>query len=132
MKPLPEPRAALARLARRSAVRLARQASEASGVPFLLVGGAVRDALLGLPSGDVDLAVPRDGAAGFAAALARLAGTRVAPIGRAPRRGAAPPIEPGRRTSRMAATAETIETNTSGTTIIRISRTNRSHSRAPV
>ncbi|HMM34302.1 MAG TPA: hypothetical protein PKA62_06150 [Thermoanaerobaculia bacterium] len=83
---MPEPRAALARLARRSAVRLARQASEASGVPFLLVGGAVRDALLGLPSGDVDLAVPRDGAAGFAAALARLAGTRVAPIGRAPRR----------------------------------------------
>ena len=81
-----EPRAALARLARRSAVRLARAASESSGTPFLLVGGAVRDALLGLPPGDLDLAVPREGAAGFAAALARLAGTRVAPIGRAPRR----------------------------------------------
>lgn len=86
MSPLPEPHAALARLARRSAVRLARQASEASGVPFLLVGGAVRDALLGLPSGDFDLAVSRAGAGGFAAALARLAGTRVAQIGRAPRR----------------------------------------------
>jgi hypothetical protein len=46
----------------------------------------VRDALLALPPGDLDLAVPRDGAAGFAAALARLAGTRVVPIGRAPRR----------------------------------------------
>ncbi|MHB8796853.1 MAG: tRNA nucleotidyltransferase/poly(A) polymerase family protein [Thermoanaerobaculia bacterium] len=86
MSLLPEPRAALARLARRSAVRLAREASKASGTPFLLVGGAVRDALLGLPPGDLDLAVPRDGAAAFAAALARLAGTRVVPIGRAPRR----------------------------------------------
>ncbi len=46
----------------------------------------MRDALLGLAPGDLDLAVPRDGAAGFAAALARLAGTRVVPIGRAPRR----------------------------------------------
>ncbi|HRY42626.1 MAG TPA: hypothetical protein P5164_01655 [Thermoanaerobaculia bacterium] len=86
MSPLPEPRAALARLARRSAARLARRASDTSGVPFLLVGGAVRDALLGLPSGDLDLAVPRAGAGAFAAALARLAGTRVAQIGRAPRR----------------------------------------------
>ena len=81
-----EPRAALARLARRSAVRLAREASRISGTPFLLVGGAVRDALLGLPPGDLDLAVSRDGAADFAAALARLAGTRVVSIGRAPRR----------------------------------------------
>lgn len=86
VNPLPEPRAALARLTRRSAVRLARRASDASGVPFLLVGGALRDALLGLPSGDFDLAVPRAGAGGFAAALARLAGTRVVRIGRDPRR----------------------------------------------
>jgi len=83
---LQEPRAALARLARRSAVRLARTASGRSGTPFLVVGGAVRDALLGLPAGDLDLAVSRDGAARFAAALARLAGTRVVPIGREPRR----------------------------------------------
>ena len=81
-----EPRAALARLARRSAVQLARRASVTCGVPFLLVGGAVRDALLGLPPGDLDLAIPRDGAAGFAAALARFAGTCVVSIGRAPRR----------------------------------------------
>lgn len=86
MSRLPEPRAALVRLARRSAVRLARTASERSGIPFLLVGGAVRDALLGLPAGDLDLAVPRAGATAFAAALARLAGTRVVPIGREPRR----------------------------------------------
>jgi tRNA nucleotidyltransferase/poly(A) polymerase len=55
-------------------------------VPFLLVGGAVRDALLGLPAGDVDLAVPREGAVSFANALARLGGSRALAIGRAPRR----------------------------------------------
>lgn len=85
MNPLPEPRAALSRLARRRLVRLARIASAETGIPFLVVGGAVRDALLGLPPGDVDLTVPRPGAAAFAGALARLAGSRVVAIGQAPR-----------------------------------------------
>ena len=83
---LPEPRDALRRLARRRLVRLARRASGLSGVPFLLVGGAVRDALLGLPPGDADLAAPAGGAEALAEALARLAGTRAVPIGAAPRR----------------------------------------------
>ncbi len=82
----PDVRPALGRLARRRPVRLARNASAASGVPFLLVGGAVRDALLGLPAGDVDLAVPREGAVSFASALARLGGSRALAIGQAPRR----------------------------------------------
>lgn len=83
---LPEALPALRRLSRRRTVRLARRASAVSGVPFLLVGGAVRDALLGLAAGDVDLAVPREGAASFAAALARLGGSRALIIGQAPRR----------------------------------------------
>ena len=83
---VPDTRPALRRLARRRPVRLARQASAASGVPFLVVGGAVRDALLGLPAGDVDLAVARQGAASFADALARLGGSRALAIGQAPRR----------------------------------------------
>lgn len=86
MRNLPEPRDALGRLARRHAVRLARTASARTGVPFLVVGGAVRDALLGLPAGDVDLAAGREGAAAFAEALASLAGSRAVAIGRAPRR----------------------------------------------
>lgn len=86
VRTLPEPRDALRRLARRRPVRLARKASAEAGVPFLLVGGAVRDALLDLPSGDLDLAVDREGAAGLAEALARLAGSRAVAIGRAPRR----------------------------------------------
>ena len=83
---LPDARLALRRLSRRRPVRLARKASATAGVPFLLVGGAVRDALLGLPAGDVDLAVPRDGAVSFANALARLGGSRALAIGQAPRR----------------------------------------------
>jgi hypothetical protein len=50
------------------------------------VGGAVRDALLGLPAGDVDLAVSREGAMPFAEALARMGGSRAVAIGQAPRR----------------------------------------------
>ncbi len=83
---LPESRPALRRLARRRTVQLARRASAASGVPFLLVGGAVRDALLGLPAGDLDLAVPSVGAVSFADALARIGGSRTVAIGQAPRR----------------------------------------------
>ena len=86
MSAFPEPRAALRRLSRRRAVRLAREASRSSGVPFLVVGGAVRDALLGLTGRDVDLAVCRGGADALSAALARLAGTRTVAIGRPPRR----------------------------------------------
>lgn len=86
MLALPEARPALRRLARRRTVRIVRQASAAAGVPFLLVGGAVRDALLGLRAGDVDLAVGREGAAPFADALARLAGSRALVLGQAPRR----------------------------------------------
>ncbi len=83
---LPDVRPALRRLVRRRPIRLAREASAATGVSFLLVGGALRDALLGLPAGDVDLAVPREGAAAFAQALARLAGSRAVSIGQTPRR----------------------------------------------
>ena len=86
VKALPDIRAALGRLARRRTIRLARSASANSGVPFLLVGGAVRDALLALPSGDVDLAVAREGAAAFADALALLGGSRAVSIGQSPRR----------------------------------------------
>lgn len=86
MNALPEPRAALRRLARRRAVSLARTASSRAGVPFLVVGGAVRDALLGLPPGDLDLAVDGGGASVLAEALARLAGSRALAIGQPPRR----------------------------------------------
>lgn len=94
MSAFPEPRAALRRLARRRPVRLARAAGAESGVPFLVVGGAVRDALLGLPPGDLDLAVRREGALAFAGALARLGGSRVLAIGRAPRRILHVPLGP--------------------------------------
>jgi hypothetical protein len=83
---LPEPREALRRLALRSSVRLARKASRLAGVPFLLVGGAVRDALLGLPPGDTDIAAPAGRGEALAGALARLAGTRAVAIGTSPRR----------------------------------------------
>jgi tRNA nucleotidyltransferase/poly(A) polymerase len=83
---LPEPVAPLRRLARRRAVRLVKRASEETGVPVLVVGGAVRDAFLKLPPGDVDLAVSRDAAPAFAESLARLAGTRALAVGTAPRR----------------------------------------------
>jgi hypothetical protein len=86
VKALPDIRAALGRLARRRTIRLARSASADSGVPFLVVGGAVRDALLALPAGDVDLAVARKGATAFADALAFLGGSRTVAIGQAPRR----------------------------------------------
>jgi len=82
----PEPRAPLRRLVRRRAVLLARAASAESGVPFVVVGGAVRDALLGLPAGDLDLSAPAAGAAALVAALARRARSRVVEIGRPPRR----------------------------------------------
>lgn len=55
-------------------------------MPFLVVGGAVRDALLGLAPGDLDLSAPAAGAAALAEAIARRAGTRVVGIGRPPRR----------------------------------------------
>lgn len=67
-------------------MRAALGASARTGAPFLLVGGAVRDALLGLPPGDVDLAVARERAPGFVAALAAIAGSRPVTIGRPPRR----------------------------------------------
>jgi tRNA nucleotidyltransferase/poly(A) polymerase len=79
-------RDALGRLARRRAVRLARKASAAAGTPFVVVGGAVRDALLGLPPGDLDVFVPRSAAAAFATALAACGGSRVVAVGREPRR----------------------------------------------
>jgi hypothetical protein len=50
------------------------------------VGGAVRDAFLGRTGGDLDLAVPPGRADAFAKELAARAGTRVVPIGTAPRR----------------------------------------------
>ena len=46
----------------------------------------MRDALLGRPAGDIDLAVPRSGAVPFAEALARLGGSRAVAIGQPPRR----------------------------------------------
>jgi tRNA nucleotidyltransferase/poly(A) polymerase len=50
------------------------------------VGGAVRDAFLGRRGGDLDLVVAPGKAAGFAERLASRAGTRVIPIGAAPKR----------------------------------------------
>jgi tRNA nucleotidyltransferase/poly(A) polymerase len=50
------------------------------------VGGAVRDAFLGRAGGDLDLVVSAGRAEAFAKELAARAGTRVVPIGTAPRR----------------------------------------------
>ena len=50
------------------------------------VGGAVRDAFLGRAGGDLDLVVSAGRAEAFANELAARAGTRVVPIGTAPRR----------------------------------------------
>lgn len=86
MSGLPEPSAALKRLAGRRAVVLAIAAARDAATSFVVVGGAVRDALLGLPPGDLDLAVPHERAAAFADALARRGGVRAVAIGRAPRR----------------------------------------------
>ncbi len=78
--------AALARLARRKDVALVRRAALEAGVEVRVVGGAVRDAFLGLPAGDLDLAAPRAGAGAVASALAASAGGRVVAIGAPPRR----------------------------------------------
>ena len=56
-------------------------AAVANGSAVYLVGGTVRDILLGEPGFDVDLAVEGDGQA-FAQALARELGGRVQPHGR--------------------------------------------------
>jgi tRNA nucleotidyltransferase (CCA-adding enzyme) len=51
-------------------------AAEATSLPVYLVGGAVRDLLLGRPTLDADLVVEGDGAA-FGRALARALGGRL-------------------------------------------------------
>jgi tRNA nucleotidyltransferase/poly(A) polymerase len=60
----------IARLRRRPEVRALARIAESSGVDCWLVGGAVRDAALGIPIPEVDAAVARD-AEGIAAQLQR-------------------------------------------------------------
>jgi tRNA nucleotidyltransferase (CCA-adding enzyme) len=57
-------------------LRAAGKAGESLGMPVYLVGGSVRDLLLGRPSGDIDLAVEGDGLR-FAARLADEVGGRL-------------------------------------------------------
>ena len=79
MQPHPDSATLLARLPAQLGALLARtaHAAEAQGAGLWLVGGAVRDLLLGLPLGrDVDLAVEGDTPA-LAVALAKAEGGRV-------------------------------------------------------
>ena len=69
----------------------ARAVLAARSVPGWLVGGAVRDALLGRPLNDVDIVVPGD-AVGLARAIARAAGGAFVPL--APDRGIARVVWP--------------------------------------
>jgi tRNA nucleotidyltransferase/poly(A) polymerase len=63
-------RKAVARLRRRPEVRVLARVARRHGIPAWLVGGAVRDAALGLPAPEVDVAVGRD-AEGLARELER-------------------------------------------------------------
>ncbi|MCC7018786.1 MAG: HD domain-containing protein [Ardenticatenales bacterium] len=69
----------------------ARAVLAARNVPGWLVGGAVRDALLGRPLNDVDIVVPGD-AVGLARAIARASGGAFVPL--APDRGIARVVWP--------------------------------------
>lgn len=62
----------------RERLRQAGRLADGSGLDLYLVGGTVRDMLLGRPRTDVDLAVDGDGM-GFAGRLAREAGGRCTP-----------------------------------------------------
>jgi tRNA nucleotidyltransferase/poly(A) polymerase len=79
------PERAWRRLARRADVALAASCAH-PGDRVRAVGGAVRDAFLGLSGGDLDLSVAAGRATAFAERLARRAGTRVVPVGEAPKR----------------------------------------------
>ena len=70
MKGLAARTSRIARLRRRPEVRALARIAESSGVDCWLVGGAVRDAALGIPIPEVDAAVARD-AEGIAAQLQR-------------------------------------------------------------
>ena len=59
-------------------ITTARQVADEQGVPTYMVGGMVRDLLLGRPNEDIDLVVEGDGIA-FAAALAERVGGRSHP-----------------------------------------------------
>jgi hypothetical protein len=59
-RPSRDPSRALFRLRRRADVRALAAAAARSGIDAWIVGGAVRDAFLGLPVPDVDAAVSRD------------------------------------------------------------------------
>lgn len=73
-------RARLSALAARDLVRAAAACAAASGTPFHLVGGAVRDALLGRAAGDLD-GVVGGGIDRIAAALSRRLGGRAIRLG---------------------------------------------------
>ncbi len=75
---LPTARARIAALAREPAAR-ALAAADAGAGRVLLVGGALRDAALGLPVGDLDAVALRDGAA-LAGRLADAIGGRLVPL----------------------------------------------------
>ncbi len=66
------------RLSAAEPVRLLREAFAAAGVEAWLVGGVVRDALLGRSLADIDLAVPGDAEAAAAVASRALGGPRFA------------------------------------------------------
>jgi len=66
------------RLSAAEPVRLLREAFAAAGIEAWLVGGVVRDALLGRPLADIDLAVPGDAEAAAAVASRALGGPRFA------------------------------------------------------
>jgi hypothetical protein len=92
---LRSPRGARAALLHRSDVQAVLAAALAHGVTLRLVGGAVRDAFLGRPGGDLDLAVRGGEALPFAGELARSLGTRPVPIGRPGARVIRVPAPPG-------------------------------------
>lgn len=84
--PVRSERQAVAALLRRSDVRAARLAALEAGAGVDVVGGAVRDALLGRSGGDLDLSAPARSARSFAERLAARLGTRVVAVGTSPRR----------------------------------------------
>jgi tRNA nucleotidyltransferase/poly(A) polymerase len=73
-------------LRRREELRAAESAAEDLGITARVVGGAVRDAFLRRPRGDLDVSVPRGRGRVFGEALARRLGSKAIEIGAAERR----------------------------------------------
>ncbi len=73
-------------LRRREELRAAESAAEDLGITARVVGGAVRDAFLRRPHGDLDVSVPRGQGRAFGTALARRLGSKAIEIGAAEKR----------------------------------------------